>query len=276
MGRLINMHFLYQKWFYTLLVLCLILNISSSLSEADGEEKTVKIPDSPPQITITLRSDFIFEQNREPNPQKNAAVKTRFLEKNKKEILDQTKPLLSTFKIDNSYRSIERFERVSPKAFETSFKNNTNASKKTIRKTVQLKDKSLILAGRGFNIQTFDTLSDLPIGLDYTSHLRDQVQYVPPIGTEPNLDPKGEYSKHTKDLIYGETRAAFGKMPPSVVKHNIVAPKVKMPVYVEKNLNSVLVFPPGEKSIAVISRDEEPLDLLLGNETLNKKRFRSN
>jgi len=274
-GRLINMQLLYQKWFHTSVVLCLFLNFSFGLSEAQEEEKMVKIPDSPPQITITLRSDFTFDQNLEPDPQKHSVEKNQFSGKNKKSIVGQKKPPSSTFKVDKNYQSIERFEMVSPKEIEISFNQNTKLSKKTIRGTVQLKDKSLILAGRGFNIQNFDASSDLPIGLDYTSHLRGQVQHIPTIGTKEHLDPAEEYSKHTKDLIYGETRAAFDKMPQFKVKRDDVEPEVKMPVSVEKSSNSVLVFPPGKESIAIISRDKEPLDLLLGNETLNKKRFRS-
>jgi len=269
------MQFLYQKWFYTSLIQCLFLNFSFGVSEAE-DEKTGKIPDSPPQITIILRSDFIFEQNLEPDPQKNSAAKAKFLEKNIKGIVDQKKPLVFTFKEDKNYQSIERFEMVSPAEFEISFNKNTRPSKKKIRGAVQLKDKSLILAGRGFKFQTFDMSSDLPLGLDYTSHLRGQVEYIPPIDTKTHLDPTVEYSKFTKDLIYGETRAAFSKMPPSDVKRNIVEPEAKMPISVEKNSNSVLVFPPGKSSIAVISRDEKPIDLLIGNEILNKKRFRSN
>ena len=55
-GRLIDMQFLYKKWFYTSVFLCLFLNFGFSLSEAEEEEKIVKIPDSLPQITILTDS----------------------------------------------------------------------------------------------------------------------------------------------------------------------------------------------------------------------------
>ena len=61
----------YQKLSFVLVFLCLFINFSYGVSKAEQEEKVVKIPDSPPQITITLRSDFIFEQPLEPDPQKN-------------------------------------------------------------------------------------------------------------------------------------------------------------------------------------------------------------
>ena len=35
----------------------------------ESEEEIVKVPGSPPQITITLRSDFTIEQPLDPDPQ---------------------------------------------------------------------------------------------------------------------------------------------------------------------------------------------------------------
>jgi len=269
----------YQKLSFVLVFLCLFTNFSYGVSKAEQEEKVVKTPDSPPQITITLRSDFIFEQPLEPDPQKNISDENvQFTGKKKKEIVDRKKPTLSNFKTDKGYQSIERFERISPKTFEMSFGEKSKLSKKRIRKTVNLRDKSLILGGRGFNIETFNKPSDLVLGLDYTAHLREQAQYIPPNIPPIELDhsdPDREYSKHIKDLIYGETRIAFDKMPPPLTKSHTVESQAQVPIPVEKNPNSVLVLSPGKDSIAVVPRDEKLLDLLAGNETLNKKRFHS-
>jgi len=131
------------------------------------------------------------------------------------------------------------------------------------------------LAGRGFNIQTFVKASDHKLDMDYTSHLREQAKYIPTIGSKEHLDPAEEYSKHTKDLIYGEARMAFGKMPPPLAKSNAFKSQAQVQILIEKNPNSVLILPPGKESIAVISADEKSLDLLVGNEALNKKSFRS-
>jgi len=72
----------YQKLPFALAVLCFSLNLDCGISEAEEEEDLVKIPDSPPQITITLRSDFIVEQPLEPDLQINkSAEKVQFLGK---------------------------------------------------------------------------------------------------------------------------------------------------------------------------------------------------
>ena len=264
----------YPKLPFTIAVLYLSINFGCGISEAQEEE--IKIPDSPPQITITLRSDFIFEQPLEPDPQINrSAEKVQLFGENKIGIEDRKQPTLSTFKTDEGYQSIERFEGVYTETFETGVEKRPMPSKKTIRNTVKLQDKSLILGGRGFNIQVFDEATDLSLDVGYTSHLREQAKYIPNIGPEDHLDLAGEYSKHTKDLIYGETRAAFGKMPAPLAKPNAVESQAQVSVPVEKNPNSLLVLPPVGESIAIISRDKKSLDLLAGSENLNKKRFRS-
>ena len=264
----------YPKLPFALAVLYLSINFGCGISEAQEEE--IKIPDSPPQITITLRSDFIFEQPLEPDPQINRSdEKVQLFGENKIGIEDRKQPTLSTFKTDEGYQSIERFEGVYTETFETDVEKRPMPSKKMIRNTVKLQDKSLILGGRGFNIQVFDEASDLSLDVGHTSHLREQAKYIPNIGPEDHLDLAEEYSKHTKDLIYGETRAAFGKMPPALAKPNAVESQAKVSIPVEKNPNSLLVLPTSGESIALVSRDKKPLDLLTGSETLNKKRFRS-
>jgi len=270
------MHSFYQKLPFALAVLCFFLNLDCGTGEAEEEEDLVKIPDSPPQINITLRSDFIVEQPLEPDLQVNkSAEKVQLFGKHKRGSTDRKKPTLSNFKTDESYQSIERFERVSPETFEKSFEKKSKSSKKIIRETVKLGDKSLILAGRGFNIQTFVKASDHKLDMDYTSHLREQAKYIPSIGSEEHLDPAEEYSKHTKDLIYGEARMAFGKLPPPLAKSNAFKSQAQVQIPIEKNPNSVLILSPGKESITVISGNEKSLDLLVGNEALNKKRFRS-
>ena len=43
--------------------------LSLSLGHGESEEEVAKVPQSPPQITITLRSDFTITQPLDPDPQ---------------------------------------------------------------------------------------------------------------------------------------------------------------------------------------------------------------
>jgi hypothetical protein len=261
--------------FYRKLILVIELIFLSLVLGCGGSveaEVVVVIPDSPPQITITLRSDITLEQPLEPDPQfgKSAAVKK---EEKKRTILGRKSTPLPAFRSDVGYQSIDRFETIAPDRFEISFEKKP--PKKQIRKTVKLQDKPLVFAGRGFNIKVFGHAINSAVEVDYVSHLREPPKKPLALAATDHLDLNGEYSKDTKNLIYNATRAAFGKMPPPLVEANPLEPTTQFASLLEKNPDSILRFPPGEESIAVVARDEKRLDLLIGNESLNKKRFRS-
>jgi len=260
----------YRKLILAIELIFLSLTLGCGASEEEGV--VVVIPDSPPQITITLRSDITLEQPLEPDPQfdKSAAIKKG---KKKRTILGRKAPPLPAFKADAGYQSIDRFETMAPDRFEISFEKKP--PKRQIRKTVKLQDKPLVFAGRGFNIEVFGHAVNPAVKVDYVSHLREPPKKPLAIGAADHLDLNGEYSKDTKGLIYSATRAAFGKMPPPLVEPEPIEPKTQFAGLAEKIPSSVLRFPSGEDSIAVLVKDENRLDLLVGNEALNKKRFRS-
>jgi len=254
----------------------IFLSLALGCGGKEEEAVVVVIPDSilnaPPQIIITLRSDITLEQPLEPDPQfdKSEAIKKG---EKKRAILGRKSAPLPAFKADVGYQSIDRFEKMDPERFEISFEKKP--PKKHIRETVKLQDKPLVFAGRGFNIENFDHAVNLAVEVDYVSHLREPPKKPLDIGAADHLDPEGEYSKDTKYLIYSATRAAFGKMPPPLVEPKPIEPKTQKRVRHTRNPEWILLFPPGEESIAVVARDGKRLDLLIGNESLNKKRFRS-
>ncbi len=250
----------------------IFLSLALGCGASEEEEVVVVVPDAPPQITITLRSDITLEQPLEPDPQYDKSA-AKQIEGNKRTVLGRKSTPLPTFKADVGYQSIDRFEKMDPERFEISFEKKP--PKKQIRKTVKLQDKPLVFAGRGFNIEAFEHAVNPAVEVDYVSHLREPPKKPLAIGPKDHLDPNGEYSKDTKGLIYSATRAAFGKMPPPLVEPEPIEPKTQFAGLTERNPDSILRFPPGEESIAVIARDEKGLDLLIGNESLNKKRFRT-
>ncbi|MEK9627712.1 MAG: hypothetical protein VW455_01675 [Nitrospinota bacterium] len=272
------MNSIHRKLPFCLALLCL----SFTQGCGGGEEETeLIIPDSPPQITITLRSDLVIEQPLDPDPQFDSSKQPDKLaaltpeSKKKRKIFGRKKPPMPAFKADEGYQSLNRFENASKETFKIKFEKKPEPKKKRVRKTVKIQDKPLVFGGRGFNIEAFDHEVNPAVEVDYVSHLREPPPHPLPVGAADHLDPNGEYSRDTKDLIYGDTRIAFGKMPPPLVEAEPREQKVETPLSIEKHPDSVLVFPPGEDSIALVAKDENSLDLLIGNETLNKKRFRS-
>jgi hypothetical protein len=255
-----------------LIFLLLALGCGEKKEVADVVVISDSILNAPPQITIVLRSDITLEQPLDPDPQFDKSTANNKTE-NKRKNLGPKGATLPAFKADIGYQSIDRFEKMAPISFEISFEKKT--PKTQIRKTVKLQDKPFVFAGRGFNIETFDHAVKTAVEVDYVSHLREPPKQPLPNGIADHLDLNGEYSKDIKGLIYSATRTAFGRMPPPLVEPKPIEPKPQFAGLAEKNQNSILRFPSGEESIAVIARDDKRLDLLAGNESLNKKRFRS-
>jgi hypothetical protein len=254
----------------------IFLSLALGCGEKEEEAVAVVIPESilhaPPQITIILRSDITLEQPLDPDPQFDKSTANNKIEKKRKILEPKGAPLVA-FKADIGYQSIDRFEEMAPVSFEISFEKKP--AKTQITKPVKLQDKPLVFAGRGYNIETFDHAVKPAVKVDYVSHLREPPKKPLVNGITDHLDLDGEYSKESKGLIYSDTRAAFGKMPPTLVEPKPIEPKPQFAGLEEKNPSSILRFPPGEESIAVIARDEKRFDLLTGNESLNKKRFHS-
>ena len=111
-----------------------------------GEEaEVVEIPDNPPQVTITLRSEIILDQPLDPDPQSDKSVllgenKDRVAnrvegkpEKKKRLIFGRKAPPLPAFKADEGYQSINRFERFDAKKFEITMEKKPAPLKKQFR-----------------------------------------------------------------------------------------------------------------------------------------------
>jgi hypothetical protein len=178
------------------------------------------------------------------------------------------------FKMDTEYQALKRYENLDPESYAITIEKSPQ--KPPIRKTVKVQDKSLIFAGRGYNISAFEKGDKPAIDVDYATHL----MAVPPVPTgsqlRERLDPKGEYSRDTKHLVYNSTRSAFGKFPPPLVKNKPeLSRKADFATPMERNPDSVLLFPRGEKSLLVLRQVEKQFDLLTGNELLNKKQFKA-
>tara|TARA_B110000196_G_scaffold294037_1_gene282792 strand:- start:71 stop:832 length:762 start_codon:yes stop_codon:yes gene_type:complete len=177
------------------------------------------------------------------------------------------------FKTDIEYQALQRYENIDFERYAITIEKSPQ--KPPIRKTVKVQDKSLIFAGRGYNISAFEKGNKPAIDVDYATHL----VAVPPVPTgsqlRERLDPKAGYSRDTKYLVYNSTRSAFGGFPPPLVENKPEpSKKADSAVSAKRNPDSVLLFPRGEKSMLVLRKADKRFDLLAGNESLNKKQFK--
>ncbi|MBC8286918.1 MAG: hypothetical protein H8E42_05520 [Nitrospinae bacterium] len=253
----------------------------------DPEEgQALEITEGPPQVTITLHSQLELDYSLDPDPQLQVsqAETDEFGEVDNKFIagvyakLKRSAMLRSqsgrkpAFKTDTEYLSIQRYEEIDTERYAITIEKSPQKSQ--IRKTVTVQDKPLVFAGRGYNISAFERESKPAIDVDYATHL--VAVQDDPTGSHlrERLDPKMGYSRDTKYLVYNSTRSAFGKLPPPLVESKPEpSRKVEPVIPPERNPDSVLLFPKGEKSVLVLRKAEKQFDLLVGNESLNKKQF---
>lgn len=263
---------------------CLSILVALSLFVSgcggDSEEEVgLTIIEGPPQITITLHSKLELEFSLDPDLQPQVAdtdkvgdAEPKVVDASAKKKRRRQARLLPV--VDPEYQAIQRYETMDPELYTITIKKSPE--KPGIRETVKVQDKPLIFAGRGYNISVFEKEAKPAIDVDYTTHLLATLPEPPARETSGHLDPEAGYSRDTKFLVYNSTRSAFGELPPPLSESKPELPQKTEPVSLpERNPDSVLLFPPGEKSFLVLRKAEKQFDLLAGNESLNMKQFKA-
>lgn len=264
--------------------------ISGCGEKPEGEVKIENF-DTPPQVTIILHSQLELDYALEPSPQLQTAdgdkpvagtkIDRMYASIKKKRRAQSGN--LPEFKADTDYQAIKRYEKIDSQRYAITIKKTPALSR--VRKTVQVQDKPLIFAGRGYNISAFEKEIKPAIDVDYSTHLVTIPPEPPSREIKDQLDPTTGYTRDTKNLVHNATRSArFGKPLPSL-SENKSEPSIKNkpePLQVAKpaiplkrNRDSVLLFPREGESLLVLRKAKKQYDLLVGNESLNKKQFRA-
>ena len=276
-----------QKRVYLYALLTCGLFVSGCGGEDPEAEVSFEVVEGPPQITITLRSkldlDFSLdpdlklgvsqEDTNEFEESRNKFIAKVYAKPKRSAILRSQLGKQPAFKTNIEYQALQRYENIDFERYAITIEKSPQ--KPPIRKTFKVQDKSLIFAGRGFNISAFEKGNKPAIDIDYATHL----VAVPPVPTvsQPSerMDSKAGYSRDTKYLIYNSTSSAFGGFPPPLVENKPeTSKKADSAVSAKRNPDSVLLFPRGKKSMLVLRKADKQFDLLAGNESLNKKQFK--
>lgn len=219
----------------------------------------------------------VKEQVSKPLPEKNKleqAEQDSVIEHVKKELVQSDSPrtfLQSekkelTYKKDQDYLAMNRFERPLLEA------KTPVIAPPHVRESTDVMDKPLVLAGKGFDIQGFQSHASRVIQADFLQHLNRPAPKMKPVRQE-RLDLQLIEAKTSKYLIFhplGPTLSQFQKPI-----HWGDPESRKKPQDLESIPETKLLFTESEKSDLILRPRRESLDLLIGNENLNRKEYGS-
>jgi hypothetical protein len=189
-------------------------------------------------------------------PMQNVAPST-FLQSEKMDL---------TYKKDQDYLAMNRFER-------PSLESKVPVTPGThVREPTAVVDKPLALAGRGFDIQGFQSPARQVVQADFLEHLKRPVRKMKPVRQE-RLDLQLTQAKSSKHLIFHPLRPALSQFQKPTHWEDPESQK-KL-----QGLDSIpetkLFFTETEKSQLILRPRRESLDLLIGNEKLNRREYGS-
>ncbi len=169
-----------------------------------------------------------------------------------------------TYKDDPEYLAMNRFERFPPEL------KAPVVAQQSVREPTTVADKPLILAGRGFEIQGFQSHASQVIQADFLQHLNRSAPKVKPVRLE-RLDLQLTEAKTSKYLIFHPLGPALSQLQKPVHWED---PKPQnKPEDMERIPETKLLFKENRKSQLILRPGNESLDLMIGNEKINRREY---
>lgn len=167
------------------------------------------------------------------------------------------------YKGDKEYLKLNRYEQSS-----RTVEKSVRTQKPNVRDTVIPGDKPLTLAGKGFD------LKGLQAGrhVDFSHRLQKPLPKIDPV-PEDHLDLQLTQAKSSKDLIFHPARQAWGEGSRQLIHQQGDRPTIKKPQALEGISETKLLLLEGRESFLILRPASESLDLLSGNEKINRKTY---
>lgn len=177
----------------------------------------------------------------------------------------------SEYAKDKEYLAINRFERPSLDPGVPEIPAAAAAAK--VRDAVAVADKPLALAGRGFDTKEFPFHSGAGIEVDYLRRLKRPVPKVDRAAPDA-LDLQLNQAKSSKSLIFHPLRSAMSQLPGRPRREDPEFPGRKSQA-LKIIPETKLLFKGNENNALILRLGNESLDLLTGNEKINRKKYDS-
>jgi hypothetical protein len=199
---------------------------------------------------------FSLPANQKENIERKKSSPTSFI---------KDRIIKSDYESDAEYLALLRYERFSQK------EKKPVKSRQKVRDTVAPGEKPMTLGGRGFD--TGRQLLSKPGRLaDFAHRLKKPVPKMEPVRND-YLGLQLSQVKSAKNLIFHPVRQAFGKYNRQKIYIENEKPKEREPQVLDGISATRLLLMDADKSFLVLRNSKESLDLLGGNEKVNRKEY---
>jgi len=186
---------------------------------------------------------------------------------NQKKNIETKKITKLAYQGDEEYLSLNRYER-----FSQGTKKPVRSNRQKVRDTVAPGEKPLTLGGRGFDFKGRQRQAKTGRFVNFTHRLHKPLPKMEPV-PEDSLDLGMTQTKSRKDLIFHPVRRALGKYSRQKIYLKDEKPKKENPQVLENIAETKLLLMEADNSFMVLRRSGESLDLLGGNEKINRKKY---
>ena|GEM_PF-5018507 len=253
-----------------------VVLILSACSSKPKEEEVKTVPLNPNVINIGMRAKIALSQSFGPLPDISSPEEKEKLQSQRKEGEEEESDLDDLFKTDPAYLAMDRKERV---------KQQTPVDKNLVLKigegeepALPIRERPLIFSGDGFEIHGFEKRSMHMNEFRYDDHL--QILYPHQVAEKSQIKEvfSGGYARNDRFLIFHPAAPAWSKEPVPLVKkeEKIIVAESEIPTAeLEKIPESKLSLIPGRPTHLSLSRKERSLNLITGNEAINRHRYQT-
>lgn len=186
---------------------------------------------------------------------------------NQKKNIETKKITKLAYQGDEEYLSLNRYER-----FSQGTKKSVRINRQKVRDTVTAREKPLTLGGRGFDFKGRQRQAKTGRFANFTHRLQKPLPKMEPVPKD-SLDLGMAQAKSRKDLIFHPVRQAFGEYNRQKNYLKDEKSEKKNPQVLEDIPETKLLLMEADNSYMVLRRSRESLDLLSGNEKINRKKY---
>ncbi len=168
---------------------------------------------------------------------------------------------------DKKYMALNRYERFPKKGNKT-----VRPPEPKVRDTVTLGDRPLALAGKGFHLKGLQSRPGAGLHMDFPHRLQKPVEKREVI-PEDRLDLQLTQIKSSRSLIFHPLRQSLGTDNRQAHYQGDEKSEKRKPLLLGKIPETKLLLMEGEESTLILRPGTESMDLLSGNEKVNRNNF---